>query len=606
MSKYPIFKKNRPNIDLRLGIKSSLPNVKYLLGTFLILSSLEKSTIQYTEEYTISRKTMIRMSDILKRDIITLFKGIEIDENLLFLKFNESPLFRSQLEALQVTLGSIYKLCNIQFTSGMSVTKERTGGERFNKIIHFSLNNDLLIIDYLLSKNSKKEFLNLLYSWVVSNEHDHKLLENVLIKKLTIFTEDTIFKIRDKQNQEILFQQEGIYEHLINNLQVIASDNKEPVGPLRVLKTIIKDNLHYFITGQSEWKAKQGKSSELKNYYQRLEVLLDLKQSKEVVYQDVLIESIDLKPNIEVSAPQNQIFFGAPGTGKSHKIETEILKGVPEEQQERITFHPDYDNASFVGSYMPESDSNGNITYQFVAQVFTNIYVKAWQNLDKPYFLVIEEINRGNCAEIFGDIFQLLDRTSNYAITPKSALQKYLIKELKEKGLEGIKNGKMILPPNLQVLATMNTSDQSLFPMDSAFKRRWAWKYVPINYDRNEANLSASFAVRLDENHTFSWLDFIEKVNLNYIKNNENLGEDKCIGNYFIKPNDTEISLEEFINKVIFYLWNDVFKDEEETPFENGKAYSDFFPESTKGKDLVEAMLTKLEIKTNDSSETSE
>jgi hypothetical protein len=321
--------------------------------------------------------------------------------------------------------------------------------------------------------------------------------------------------------------------------------------------------------------------------------------NEEYLDEDIeLIEQIQSKPN--------QIFFGAPGTGKSHKIETEILKGVPEEQQERITFHPDYDNASFVGSYMPESDSNGNITYQFVAQVFTNIYVKAWQNLDKPYFLVIEEINRGNCAEIFGDIFQLLDRTSNYAITPKSALQKYLIKELKEKGLEGIKNGKMILPPNLQVLATMNTSDQSLFPMDSAFKRRWAWKYVPINYDRNEANLSASFAVRLDENHTFSWLDFIEKVNLNYIKNNENLGEDKCIGNYFIKPNDTEISLEEFINKVIFYLWNDVFKDEEETPFENGKAYSDFFPESTKGKDLVEAMLTKLEIETNDSSETSE
>jgi hypothetical protein len=317
-----------------------------------------------------------------------------------------------------------------------------------------------------------------------------------------------------------------------------------------------------------------------------------------------VLESTTLYNHIQ--SPQNQIYFGAPGTGKSHKIETEILNGVPREQQERITFHPDYDNASFVGSYMPESDADGNITYQFVAQVFTNIYIKAWQNIDKPYFLVIEEINRGNCAEIFGDIFQLLDRTSNYAITPKSALQKYLIKELKEKGLEGIKNGKIILPPNLQLLATMNTSDQSLFPMDSAFKRRWTWKYVPINYDRNEANLSASFAVRLDENHTFSWLDFIEKVNLNYIKNNENLGEDKCIGNYFIKPNDTEISLEEFINKVIFYLWNDVFKDEEETPFENGKAYSDFFPESTKGKDLVEAMLTKLEIETNDSSETSE
>lgn len=310
-----------------------------------------------------------------------------------------------------------------------------------------------------------------------------------------------------------------------------------------------------------------------------------------------LINHIKLKPNL--------IFYGAPGTGKSHKIETKTLKGVPETQQERVTFHPDYDNASFVGSYMPSSDDDGNIRYEFVPQVFTNIYVKAWQNLDKPYYLVIEEINRGNCAEIFGDIFQLLDRKSNYAITPKSALQTYLKKTLGES--DGIKNGKMILPPNLQLLATMNTSDQSLFPMDSAFKRRWTWKYVPIDYNQNEdENPSAGFIVKLSDNQTFSWLEFIEKVNTKFIKNNENLGEDKCIGNYFIKPDNKEISLEEFINKAIFYLWIDVFQEEEETPFESGTTYSDFFPEATKGKELVEKMLSKLDVSINNLAEATE
>jgi hypothetical protein len=322
-----------------------------------------------------------------------------------------------------------------------------------------------------------------------------------------------------------------------------------------------------------------------------LHIKFDYSNEEFIENDEELLEQIKIKPN--------QIFYGAPGTGKSHKIETEILKGIPQRQQERITFHPDYDNAAFVGSYMPMSDEADNIRYKFVPQVFTNIYVKAWKNLDKPYFLVIEEINRGNCAEIFGDIFQLLDRTSNYAITPKTALQKHLIEVLGEES-DGIKNGKMILPPNLQLLATMNTSDQSLFPMDSAFKRRWTWKYVPIDYNKNEAeNKSASFYVNLGDNRSFSWLDFIEKVNLDYIKINENLGEDKCIGNYFIKPNDTEISLEEFINKVIFYLWNDVFKDEDETPFEDGKSYSDFFPEDSNGKGLVELMLIKLKVSMN-------
>ena len=155
----------------------------------------------------------------------------------------------------------------------------------------------------------------------------------------------------------------------------------------------------------------------------------------------------------------------------------------------------------------------------------------------------------------------------------------------------------MKLPSNLNILATMNTSDQSLFPMDSAFKRRWDWEYIPINYEKSEENPSSDFQVNISETESFSWLDFIEKVNT-VIKENPNLGMDKCIGNYFIKAKDNIITLEEFINKAIFYLWNDVFKDEDEHIFEENTFYEDFFPIATKGKEKVLKILDKIGLNT--------
>jgi hypothetical protein len=245
-----------------------------------------------------------------------------------------------------------------------------------------------------------------------------------------------------------------------------------------------------------------------------------------------------------------------------------------------------------------------DIKYEFVAQAFTNIYVNAWNDLDNDYFLVIEEINRGNCSEIFGDIFQLLDRSNDYKITPSKELKEYLRAKLN--GNENIDENKLLLPPNLNILATMNTSDQSLFPMDSAFKRRWDWEYIPIDYSRNtDENTSANFVVELTKNDEFNWLDFIEDVN-KLIKGNDNLGMDKCLGNYFIKPdiNEYTISLKSFINKVIFYLWNDVFKDEmeDESIFKNKTSYEDFFPIDEKGVEKVKEILRILKPD-NDSSE---
>lgn len=223
----------------------------------------------------------------------------------------------------------------------------------------------------------------------------------------------------------------------------------------------------------------------------------------------------------------------------------------------RTIFHPDSDYASFVGCYKPVMEGN-EIKYEFTPQAFTDAYVQAWKNkaANLRVSLVIEEINRGNCAQIFGDLFQLLDRqndgSSTYGIKADKDLAHYLEKELGQDH-EGIKGGVLRLPPNLYIMATMNTSDQSLFPMDSAFKRRWDWMYVPIKYSEP---VSGSFKIAID-GKKYLWVDFLKKVNEKIREITSS--EDKQMGNFFITRSVNE---EEFKSKVMSYLWHEVCKDE--------------------------------------------
>ena len=296
--------------------------------------------------------------------------------------------------------------------------------------------------------------------------------------------------------------------------------------------------------------------------------------------------------------PLQQIFYGAPGTGKSRKVKDNTIG----EKVIRTTFHPDSDYSTFVGCYKPHMeevdmttvigetlkvvrDESGEpkkekrIVYKYSCQAFLQAYIAAWQKPEEKQYLVIEEINRGNCAQIFGDLFQLLDRNkvgySDYPINTDADLAKELKTEFastweladdKAKEIDDlyrehypdgitkeIKNGSLLLlPNNLYIWATMNTSDQSLFPIDSAFKRRWDWEYEPIKYSNKKWVIEIG-------NNKYSWTSFQKKVNDRIFRDFSS--EDKMLGDYFVNPRDGIISKELLLNKILFYLWNDVCKD---------------------------------------------
>ena len=264
---------------------------------------------------------------------------------------------------------------------------------------------------------------------------------------------------------------------------------------------------------------------------------------------------------------------------------------------------------------LPESS---RISYEFSPQVFTKAYCKAWKNPDRPIYLIIEEINRGNCAQIFGDLFQLLDRkdgVSEYPIDADTDLRFYLEEELSNTedgeadGSEGIAGGKLRLPSNFNIIATMNTSDQSLFPMDSAFKRRWEWKYIPTTAPKGkdrQMELTIKNSIETKDgrkinagNYEYSWKDFLSNINTRIL--NVTHSEDKQLGYWFVKADEVSgsISISTFVSKVVFYLWNDVFKDvgaKDANPFTikvNGKneimSFNSFFEENTEGK-VVESL----------------
>ena len=282
-------------------------------------------------------------------------------------------------------------------------------------------------------------------------------------------------------------------------------------------------------------------------------------------------ETSDYVARLEMNG-RNRIYYGAPGTGKSFAVD-ELTTDY--DYKRRITFHPEYTYFDFVGGLKPVQ-SNGNIEYEFVAGPFTEVVISALNNPSHKCALIIEEINRSNTAAVFGDVFQLLDRKSNgiseYVIKNKEVVE-YIISKLNESAKQyyyqqllelsgGISENigqQLFLPSNVWLYATMNSSDQGVFAMDSAFKRRWEFIYTPIDFYS-----STNKDIILD-GFNISWGKFATELN-NILSNITGVTEDKLIGPYFLKEDDLS-SKEKIGSKLLIYLWDDVVRYQRETLF---------------------------------------
>ena len=585
---YPKQIKARKKIDALTGVKSSLDQIRSVIALVYLLyvANGRKASVRYSisegSKVKIAPELLIAIEEVLGR-------------NDLGATINGNPLITNQYEPLYVGVTLLLKLGYLKM-EGKQNTAERTGGARYPKQLYFA--NNTFVLDLILQGFPEVIRKQSLFEWLQNSKASNNEFEERVCKFITTCTFFTQFKLRDNSNNELFFQTEGIYKALTEGDEdVLYSDSHEFVGPTRIYNNVLKEGIEPWI-GINKYvlNLKGSINPDAESICQMLSTTLDIFNVKD----DSSISEDDYEDNSEESSlgkrnkdyHLQKIFYGAPGTGKSHKIkDDENVKAANDKNLVfRTTFHPDSDYSTFVGAYKPTIDKRAVrnvagdivkntdkeevyeecITYSFVPQAFLQAYVTAWNNPEENVYLVIEEINRGNCAQIFGDLFQLLDRDcdgcSEYPIVADKDLAKYLKEGKDEEGLdvlinkEGIKDGKLRLPKNLFIWATMNTSDQSLFPIDSAFKRRWEWVYVPIDTAKE------TWYIKVGESY-YSWTSFLDEVNDKLLT--DETAEDKHLGFYFCKATEKKdgtesdpnvITVETFVGKVLFYLWNDVFK----------------------------------------------
>ncbi|MDC0081918.1 AAA family ATPase [Emcibacteraceae bacterium] len=256
----------------------------------------------------------------------------------------------------------------------------------------------------------------------------------------------------------------------------------------------------------------------------------------------------------------NKIYYGAPGTGKSYKINQ--LTKTSMDTVIKAVFHADTQNSDFVGCLKPSSDGD-NITYKFQPGPFTTALVNAFNDPSKMHYLVIEEINRASAAAVFGEVFQLLDRNETgrtevgYEITPSDPMHSKFLDDNRS-----LFDEKIFIPSNLTILATMNSSDQAVMPMDTAFKRRWGFEYVPLDFKhactKGSINIVKALGVSSFE---IEWKDFASEINK--ILTNLEIPEDRHIGPFFVTEDELinpEKSSKTLSGKIFMYLWDDVLR----------------------------------------------
>lgn len=412
---------------------------------------------------------------------------------------------------------------------------------------------DINKIDDFALEQSENEFRNIWYSLLYSSA----------------------FFLGPNDNKEIVINSElGTIDDFIRECNVsLLTDKLEEVNEV---KEIYKSQKEYtdLLTKENKW---------LKNMYFTTELPSD---GKTYVENNT---TIDLKGI-------NKIISGAPGTGKSKRVDKEYYEKLPNTSK-RITFHPEYTYNDFVGYIRPvtknieeeniteaaityveciadksndyEASKSNYITYDFVPGPFTEILCEAMLNNNKMYNLIIEEINRANAAAVFGDLFQLLDRDSDTSISEYAVhnrdIYEYIKKrfEIEKQTLE-LNDGQIVIPSNLNIIATMNTADQNVFIMDTAFKRRWEFEYTDIDFAKCDFRNSKIKALDIE------WEKFVRTINkfmMSVECSDLMIPEDKQIGPFFIKENELQDN-NKFAYKVLMYLWDDVFKMERERIFD--------------------------------------
>lgn len=612
---------NRPDtilayddMDLKLGIKSSLPHVKSTLALAVLLWECSDHPAELI--YSVSNGDKIVLTDEIEQWLIDYLSEIceeeQIDFDALISGVNQNQLFKSQMEALIVAFELVWKLAKVNFVDETKpASAERTGGVRYPKKLTFSVNAD--IIHSVISGN-ENAYIRVLMSWIGFNVAVDPECEKTLTYLFTALSEGAVFKLVDG-TRDVIFNQNGIYKKILETSQSVdINGDKEAKGALRILKSLLSDEMNPYLqySGGSVTAATDIAES-LEEYQKRVDTLLQLSATKvigleELQSQNTGIQLTDLEER-RVSSGSNVLLYGVPGSGKSWTIEHEYCKKGT--NVERLVFHPDYTYSDFIGQILPNVDEEGQVSYKFTPGPFTNILHDAYNDPEKEYILIIEEINRGNAPAIFGEVFQLLDRktelresdddgypigTSEYGITNANIA----------KIVYGDARHKVRIPSNLSIIGTMNTSDQNVFTLDTAFQRRWEMRLIENNFEHVDKSLAD--AEILDTGVT--WKTFCTEINSIIVGNNARMtsAEDKRLGAYFVHLKDlmyndemgnlsdgeydalrkkeqsgtiTETEKDrlykirramkqnrKFPEKVIKYLWDDAFKFNREIVFE--------------------------------------
>lgn len=594
-------------LDLKLGIKSSLPHVKSTLALAILLwECAEKpSELVYSEQ----SGDKIVLKDELAQMVIDYLAEICEEENIdvksMISRINENQLFKSQMEALIVAFELVWKLAKVNFVdTSKAASSERTGGIRYPKKLLYTVNADII---HCLIASNKDAYMRVLLAWLGFNVNMNCECEQELLYLLTALSENAVFKLTDGNN-DVIFNQNSIYKKVLEtNERVDINGDREAKGSLRILKSLLTDSLNPYLNyKKGSVSIKNQNTEELDAYQQRVDTYLRLSATKVIGLEDTNSVQEGITPQTleknRVPTGENILLYGVPGSGKSWTIQHEYCDD--EKCMERLVFHPDYMYSDFVGQILPvvKEDDEGKekVRYEFKPGPFTKILKKAYEDPEKSYYLVIEEINRGNAPAIFGEIFQLLDRmdedkdgykkgTSEYGITNENiALEVY-----------GDADTKVRIPSNLSILGTMNTSDQNVFTLDTAFQRRWVMRMIKNSFTNHK------YADKNILDTSVSWKQFCEAVNEEILRrNNVTSSEDKRLGAYFVSANDlicvevqddaTEKQKIEakhknarFAEKVIKYLWDDAFKFSHPDTFDTRRYKSlekiiDVFNSSTK------------------------